>query len=358
MIRVFRWDPASRTADCPTPDQLPATAAEVGGETAVWIDLEDPTPEEEDRVFRQFLMVHPLTLEDATRPRREPDRGAHLPKVEEFPDYLFVIVNPLPWEISNGGPAVAARATGPEKPPPVPPKGVAPPVRWVRPQLSTAFTHHVLVTHHYGRLSCIDTVREHISRRGEVTARGPDYLFHLILDEMVDEYAPVVEEFADRLDRVEARLFRKPSRKVLAHLLRLKRMVVFLRKTLILEREVLARLMRGEFDLVSEREVVYYRNVYDHLVRYTELIEGAREMVSDLMQTHLAAMSNRLNEIMKVLTMISTIILPMTLIAGIYGMNFDALPEVKWRYGYPFALGLMALTAVTALGVFRWKRWI
>lgn len=116
---------------------------------------------------------------------------------------------------------------------------------------------------------------------------------------------------------------------------------------------------RGEFELVEEREIAYYRNVFDHLVRYTELIEAAREMVSDLMQTHLSAASNRLNQIMKTLTMISTVVLPMSLIAGIYGMNFrQGMPELDWEYGYPFALGLMLLTGVAAFTLFRWRRWI
>src|SRR5262249_8668595 len=151
------------------------------------------------------------------------------------------------------------------------------------------------------------------------------------------------------------RLFRDPSPKVLAHILRLKRLVVSLRKTLILEREVLARLIRGEFELVEDREVHYYRNVFDHLVRYAELIEAAREMVSDLMQTHLSAASNRLNQILKVLTMISTVVLPMSLIAGIYGMNFHkGMVELDWEYGYPFSLGLMALTGIVAFALFRW----
>jgi magnesium transporter len=147
---------------------------------------------------------------------------------------------------------------------------------------------------------------------------------------------------------------------LLARLLRIKRVVSGLRKTLILEREVLARLIRGEFDLVDEREVVYYRNVYDHLVRYTELIESAREMVSDLMETHLSAVSARLNQVMKVLTMISTIVLPMTLVAGIYGMNFEAnvSPDFKSSWGFPFAIGMMLLLGLGSLLYFRWRKWL
>src|SRR4029077_7428373 len=121
-----------------------------------------------------------------------------------------------------------------------------------------------------------------------------DYLFHLILDSMVDEYAPVVDGVSAQLDRLETKVFRDPSPKVLQGMLRLKRLVTGMRKTLILEREVLARLTRGEFALIDEREIVYYRNVYDHLVRYAELIEAAREMVGDLMQTHLSASANKL----------------------------------------------------------------
>jgi magnesium transporter len=134
-----------------------------------------------------------------------------------------------------------------------------------------------------------------------------------------------------------------------------------LRKTLIYEREITARLARGEFTLIDEREMVYYRNVYDHVVRFTELIESARESASDLMQTHLSAASNKLNEIMKVLTMISTVVLPMTLIAGIYGMNFEqnVLPDFKESaFGFWIALGLMGLTGVGAFIFFRWRNWI
>ncbi len=350
MIHALRWDPAAHAAREVPPADLPASHADLAGEDTVWIDLDNPTPEEEDRILRHFLPVHPLTVEDATKPRRDPAEGAHLPKVEEFPDYLFVIVNPLPPGL--GRPADKSDGVAPP-PPPLPRLG-----KLNRPQLSAILTRNVLVTHHYAPLPIVDAVRAYAGRHAECVHRGPDHLFHLILDGMVDEYAPVVERIADRLDALEARLFRRPTPDVLVRLLRLKRRVSFLRKTLVLEREVLARLTRGEFALIEPREIAYYRNVYDHLVRYTELTESAREMVTDLMQTHLSAVSNRLNEIMKVLTMISTIVLPMNLIAGIYGMNFKHMPELEWEWGYPFALGLMALTGVGALALFRWKRWL
>jgi magnesium transporter len=349
MIRLYLWDPETKTGICPILPQLPVSAASVSGEAIVWVDLENPTPDEEAKVFGEFLSVHPLALEDITRQRRRPNEGAHLPKVEEFDSYLLTIVNPLPWEVMDPSKATITTEL---------------PIKrrlkttWIRPQLSAILTHNVLITHHYEALPCIDAVRNHVARRADTTRRGPDYLFHLVLDEMVDEYAPVVERFAKSLDGMETEMFEHPTPKVLSKLLRLKRRVIFLRKTLILEREVLARLVRGEFELVREEEMVYYRNVYDHLVRYTELIEAAREMVSDLTQTYLAAASNRTNEIMKVLTIISTSILPMTLIAGIYGMNFENLPETKWHYGYYLALGLMAIVGSAPLVLFRWRRWL
>lgn len=352
MIHVVRWDASANRAEAVRPEDLPATHADVGA-GVYWIDLDDPTPEEEERVLKQFHPVHPLTAEDITKPRRHPDEGPHLPKVEEFPDYLFVVVNPLPAEVCG----VPVKSS-PSPPTPLPQRGEGGKFRRRRPQLSAVLTHNVLITHHYAPLPCITDGQKYLARHADGLGRGPDFVFHLILDGIVDEYAPVVERITDRLDRLETKLFTRPSSELLARLLRIKRQVSYLRKTLILEREVLARLLRGEFRLVDARELVYYRNVYDHLVRYTELIESAREMVSDLMQTHLSASSQKLNEVMKVLTMISTVGLVCALIAGIYGMNFDHMPETKWVWGYPFALALMAAAGVGSFLYFRWKKWV
>ncbi|MFM8275327.1 MAG: magnesium/cobalt transporter CorA [Gemmata sp.] len=351
MITIHRWN--GTCCDRTGIEGLPESAAAVPLDAFVWVDMSAPTPEEEAAVLQKFLSVHPLTLEDVTRVRREQDQGAHFPKVEEFPDYLFVIVNPLPPGLTELATANRPRAADA---PSVP--SASRMLRRHRPQLSAVLTRTVLVTHATEPLACLASAHQHLARHGDSARRGPDYVFHIVLDAMVDEYAPVVEWVAGKLDRLESRIFTFPTSRLVSSILRLKRVVTGMRKTLIIEREVLSRLIRGEFALVEAREIAYYRNVYDHLVRYTELIEAAREMVSDLGETHLAAVSNRLNQIMKVLTMISTIILPMALISGIYGMNFKHMPELEWEYGYPVALGLMAATGIGSLVFFRWKKWI
>lgn len=342
MIALYRFDIQTHQGTWQEVTALPITeAAQVPENEIWWIDLDQPTEAEEHLVLQSFLQIHLLTLEDVTRPRREPDRRPHFPKAEEFSDYLFVIANPLrPELLAHNSNHVHSRHST------------------IYTQLSALLTERILITHHYDDLSGIRTVKEFATRHSTCGERGPDYIFHLILDAMVDEYAPLVDLISDSLDTIETHLFRRPPEGLLGKMLRLKRRIVALRKTLILEREVLMRLTRREFALIGERELVYYRNVYDHLIRYTELIEGAREMVSDLLQTYTAALSNRLNAIMKVLAMISTIILPMSLIAGVYGMNFHVMPELGWDYGYPFALGLMGLTALTSIGFFYWKKWI
>jgi magnesium transporter len=308
---------------------------------ALWIDLETPAEQEERKVFEEFFKVHPLTLEDILRPRRQPDEPPHFPKVEEFPDYLFVVVNPLL-------PVLADKLLGGAD------------HERLNSQLSAVLTERMLITHHYEPLAAVQELHAFLGKHPTQAGRGPDFLFHLVLDVMVDEYAPILDQIDGSLDALEEEVFRRPRRNLLSRLLGLKRSIILLRKTMIYEREVLARLARGDFDLIDEREMVYYRNVYDHLIRFTELIEASREMVMDLMQTLLAAQANKLNEIMKVLTMISTTVLPMTLIAGIYGMNFEKSfwphNEAPWAFG--FALGLMGLCGVIAFGLFRWLKWI
>ncbi len=330
----FLWNAQTNSGAWLDLKDLPPSSRELPEGAICWIDLQSPSPNELERVFTQFLPIHPLSIEDITRLQRQPDEAPHFSKVEEFPDYLLVIVNPLePNQLDSESGCVHG-------------------------QFSAVLTHSVLITHHTGDSILTQHVRESLQKNPQQANRGPDYLLHLLLDNMVDQYAPTVDTILEELDEIESIIFQEPSSITLNRLLLLKRRIVHLRKTLIMEREVLARLIRGEFELVDDREVAYYRNVYDHLVRYAELLETSREMVSDLMQTQLAAVSNRRNGVMKGLDTISTIILPMTLISGIYGMNFEFMPELKWVIGYPLALSMMVLAAAVSLYFFRRQKWI
>lgn len=349
MIRVYRWDAEQHGGSWLTGAEVKDRIEELRSESSVlWIDLDGPSEEEERLVFESLFPVHPLSLEDVTRLRRLPDQPPHFPKVEEFPDYLLVIVNPLAHSLTE------SRKDDADK------SGIFPTDTSPVVQLSAILSRRVLITHHYEPIRGVEELRGFLTRHGGSAGRGPDYLFHLILDEMVDEYAPVLDALEATLDEYETQLFKNPSHRMLAHMIQCKRAIVVLRKTLIYEREILARLARREFDLIDEREAVYYRNVYDHVIRFTELIESSREMVTDLLEMHLAASSYRLNEIMKVLTMISTTVLPMTLVAGIYGMNYDesAWPNFKSAWGFWFALGLMLFSGASSFTYFKWKKWI
>jgi len=350
MITIYYWDPALKAGQWLDERALTQRAEELRCCTGlVWIDLEDPDPAEERLVFQQFYPIHPLSLEDINKPWREPDSPPHFPKAEEFSDYLFVIANPLAPKFlerlqGKGAPLVHPNCT-----------------ERLSTQLSTVLTERLLITHHYELLRPIELLRTFLLKHTAHSDRGPDYLFHLVLDNMVDQYVPFLDYIDDALDKLEDDVFTRPSQELLTQLLELKRQIIGLRKTLVYEREVLARLARGEFALIEELVRVYYRNVYDHLVRFTELAEGSRDMAADLMQSHLASVSNRLNEVMKVLAMISTVVLPMTLVSGIYGMNFEKnvwpdFHESEW--GFPATLAIMALTGVTAYFWFKWRKWL
>jgi magnesium transporter len=349
MIRVYRWQHESNSGAWILPEALAKADPDLKSDKDIlWIDLDCPTDEEEQLVFKEFFPIHYLSLSDITHLKRKPDVPPHFPKVEEFPDYLFVIANPLSRRLLDN----ITQATSENA-------DVLFENGSLVTQMSAVLTRNVLITHHYEPVQGIDDLRTTLEKHHASAGRGPDYLFHLVLDEMIDEYAPVLDHFGEALEEHEARIFEKPSKTMLRRLIGIKRAIIVLRKSMVHEREILARLSRGEFELIDERESVYYRNVYDHILRFTELLEAAREMVGDLMQMHLAASSNRLNEVMKVLTMISTTVLPMTLVAGVYGMNFERLiPTTDTEFGFEIALILMAASGLASYLFFKWRKWI
>jgi magnesium transporter len=211
---------------------------------------------------------------------------------------------------------------------------------------------------------CFGGVRERIrASSGRLRTSGPDYLTYALLDAIVDAYFPVLEECGERLEALEDEVISKPMADTVAQVHRIKRELQNFRRALWPMRDAVSSLLRDDQGVFSAETRIYLRDCYDHLVRIIEIVETQRELGSDLIDLYLSSASNRMNEIMKVLTVITTIFIPISFIAGVYGMNFDRsspwnMPELGWLYGYPFSLGLMAAVAIVLILYFRRKGWM
>jgi len=213
--------------------------------------------------------------------------------------------------------------------------------------------------------TCLDTVKERLRKgRGRARQLGPDYLMYMILDAVIDAYFPVVEDYGERLDSMEEEIIERPGRKTIGAMHQLKRDLLELRRAIWPMRDVTNVLVRDDTELISRDTKLYLRDCYDHIVRLMDFVETDRDLSSDLMDVYLSSVSNRLNEVMKVLTIITTIFIPPGFIAGVYGMNFHHdvspwnMPELSWYFGYPYALSLMFCTTVGMLLFLYWRGWL
>src|SRR5262249_9974061 len=292
----------------------------------IWVDMEQPT-EKDERVLLDVFQFHPLTVEDCRENR-------HYPKVEEFEDYLYFIVH-----------GVTAN-TSPE--------------RFNTIELDGFLGRNYVITYHHEMFRSINNVKQLLHTTPIACQRGAAFLLHQILDQIVDFYSPVLDDFDERIDKLEDDIFtlRRPNNEILSEIMYLKRSVLRLRRISSKQMDILHRMSRGEFSLIPEEMRPFYRDVYDHLVRVVDLAENYRDLISGSLEAYLSVVSNRLNEIMKVLTIFSAVMLPLTFIAGVYGMNFDNMPELHSRYGYYMAWAFMILVSTGMLFLF-WKRgWI
>jgi magnesium transporter len=206
---------------------------------------------------------------------------------------------------------------------------------------------------------CFDPVRERIRKgRGRIRRAGPDYLAYALLDAVVDHLFPVLETFGERLDALETEIMEDPTRETLTRLHSVKRDLVNFRRTVWPKREALSALLRDPGDRFLPETQVHLRDCYDHAIQVLDITETYRELAGGLVDLYLNNLSNRMNEIMKVLTIIATISIPLTFIAGVYGMNFDVMPETKWRWGYPTAMGIMLLIGAGLVYWFRRRKWL
>lgn len=292
----------------------------------IWVDMESPT-EADEQVLLDVFRFHPLTVEDCRENR-------HYPKIEEFDGYLYFIVHGVRADTS--------------------------PERFNTIELDGFLGSNYVITYHHDSFRSIHNVKQLLRTSPVACQRGAAFLLHQILDQVVDYYSPVLDDFDQRIDQLEADIFNlnQPNNQILAAIMELKRGVLRLRRISIKQMDILHRMSRGEFPLIPEEMRPFYRDVYDHLVRVVDLSESYRDLISGSLEAYLSVVSNRLNEIMKVLTIFSVIMLPLTFIAGIYGMNFDNMPELHTRYGYYGVWILMFIVAVGMLLFFRRRGWI
>jgi magnesium transporter len=290
----------------------------------LWLELK-----REDLALRELLRdafkIHPLVVEDIWN-------DSQLPKVSDFDDFVQIIAH-----------SIHPSST---------------PERVVLSELDIILGRRFIVTRVHGdSVLTLDG-----SRSRKLLEKGPAWIAHALLNHVVDDYVPLLDTIDQRIAELETEVIKKgesPSGKGLVNrILILKRSLQTIRRVSIHQRELLLRLSRGEFEEIPAESIPFFRDVYDHFVRVTDLAEGHRETLAALLDAFWSVQSHRMNEVMKTLTLISTIMMPLTFIAGVYGMNFDVMPELKLRYGYPVVLATMAAVALSIYVWFRTKRWI
>jgi magnesium transporter len=295
------------------------------GEGLLWVDTEDVTNKDAELLSSVFRF-HPLAVADCI------SKNIHPPKIDDFDDYLFIIVHGINYHIESE----VVETT----------------------ELALFLGKNYVVTNHDVPMRSVSSMLDRVRKEGRLMSRGADFLAHDILDALVDNIMPTIEEIDEKNDQLEAEALHEPKRETLMSIMQLKRSILALTRVILPQREIVNRLSRGEYALISERAQIYYRNIYDHLVRIEMLTLGLRDMTESVLSTYLSSVSNRMNEVMKMLTLIATIFIPLTFVAGIYGMNFENMPELQWRYGYFSILIVMAVIGISLAVYFKRKKWL
>jgi magnesium transporter len=209
-----------------------------------------------------------------------------------------------------------------------------------------------------GPLAATEEVRRRVRGGGPASQHGADFLAHALFDVVVDNFHPVVEQLDDELALLEERVIAHPERETLERVLQLKRNAQRLKRSILPQRDVANRFSRGEYErIIRPGSLMYFRDIYDHTVRVEEMIDAVRDLSDSALNTYLSSVNNRTNEVMKTLAIVTVVFLPLTLIAGIYGTNFENVAEYEWRFGYAGMLLLMLGVAAALVGWFRWRRW-
>ncbi|MCS6797796.1 MAG: magnesium/cobalt transporter CorA [Myxococcota bacterium] len=320
-IRCYAFRPGEGLSQ-PSLDALPGLLADP--DVHLWIDLEGADSEIQ-ALLGGPLGLHPVVVEDILLESQ--------PKLEDYGDFLYVIVHGIDGSRQD-------------------------PLDLGTLEIDLVLGSRWLVTHHDGRTRSIPAVRAQLERDPALLERGPAFVLHAVLDHLTDHYAPVMEKFDQLLERLEYDILKEPRPELLEQILALKHSLQTLRRIGVHQKELLGRLALRGCKLVPEGALPFFRDILDHFTRVSDLTEVYREMTASALQAYLSMQNQKLNEVMKFLTMISTVMLPLSFIAGIYGMNFEHMPELRWKLGYPAVLLVMAVVATGLYIFFRRRRFL
>ena len=324
MIQAYHLAPDAKTPE-PISDVDRILALWQDAKGLLWVDLEHPSPEETDLLGERFGL-HPVIVE----PCREVTAN---PLVHDYETYLFLVLHAVDFRPQQERVATA--------------------------ELDIVWGRHFVLTYHRAAVRSITQLREAAETNlGALLARGTDFFLHALVDRVIDNFQPSVERMDRLIEQGEKQIFIEPTDEVLQRLLGLRRSAAHLIRVATAQRDMVGRIVRGEFPQVGKKALAYWRDAYDHLVRMAQSVEAQRDLIVSARDAYLSVVSNRMNEVMKVLTIIATIFIPTTFVAGIYGMNFEWMPELKAWWAYPVVLGVMAVIAAGMLVYFRRKRWI
>lgn len=292
----------------------------------IWINVSGISHVEHLERLGECFRLHPLVLEDILNVDQRP-------KVEDYDDYLFIVLK----AISSTPETEDIEAS----------------------QVSLILGANYVLSFHENDNDLFQPIRDRlIAAKGRIRKAGADYLAYTLMDLIVDNYFVVLDHFSEQVEFLEEEVVRRPVPVTLQSVHRFKNDMILLRRSLWPLREVMARLERRESPLINDATTVYFKDVYDHTIIAIDTVETYRDILSGLLDIYLSSVSNRLNEIMKVLTIFASIFMPLTFLAGVYGMNFKHLPELEWYYGYFIWWGIVILLAGSMFLVFRKKKWI
>jgi magnesium transporter len=291
-----------------------------------WINVDGLHQVEVIEKLGECYGLHPLVLEDILNTDQRP-------KMEDYGEYIYIVLRDLDY--SDKSNEIEGE------------------------QISLIVGSNFVFSFQEREGDTFDPIRDRIrNNKGRIRKMGADHLAYALLDSIVDNYFIILEKLGEKIEWLEEKLVTDPTRETLQGIHHLKRELLFLRKGVWPLREVINGLARGESSLVTEPTRIYLRDVYDHTIQTIDTIETYRDMVSGMLDIYLSSVSNRLNSVMKVLTIIATIFMPLTFLAGVYGMNFKFMPELEWRWGYPLVWLIMAGIGISMLIYFRRKKWL